>query len=404
MLIARIIGDCPKCKGVKTFGNVMVGGQQLLRGCEDCDYSERFILPDLKKDILYLDQFFFSHCFRGNEAMFKDAEKCIAQAAHDQLLASPFSSLHEEEAALYAEREELREFIRSTSRGHKFAPMYQVEKTQVQRAFGSWLKHGPPSYQLEKRDALDRDINDWDGYLTIEVRGFKPDPEVIRASKLQSVEHLVGIFDDWRKDSTTFDQDVEAEHFAAARAYCDAYFKMVMAYGQGDLDAVAFPTPHANTMAGIMHVLGEREPEEKLKMAGEFLKSPYFRNTPYQHLSATMFAALKAQVKNGAFTNIERARNERLSGFFYDVNHIATYAPYCDAILIDKPMHALVTHPNVALDKKYGVKVFSRTNWSDFLSWIDGLQSKKTLEHAKGLKLIHQKSYGSSFSKMTLKR
>jgi hypothetical protein len=43
----------------------MVGGHQLLRGCEDCDYSERFILPDLKKNILYLDQFFFSHCFRA---------------------------------------------------------------------------------------------------------------------------------------------------------------------------------------------------------------------------------------------------------------------------------------------------------------------------------------------------
>ena len=139
-------------------------------------------------------------------------------------------------------------------------------------------------------------------------------------------------------------------------------------------------------------------------MAGEFLKSPYFKNTPYQHLTATMFAALKAQVKNGAFTNIEKARNEKLSGFFYDVNHIATYAPYCDAILIDKPMHALVTHPSVALDKKYGVKVFSRTNWSDFLTWIDGLQSKKTLEHTKGLELIHEKSYGSSFSKMNLKR
>ena len=66
MLIARIIGDCPKCKGIKTFGNVIVGGHQL------------------------------------------DAEKRIAQAAHDQLLASPFSSLHEEEAALLAEREELK--------------------------------------------------------------------------------------------------------------------------------------------------------------------------------------------------------------------------------------------------------------------------------------------------------
>ena len=49
-------------------------------------------------------------------------------------------------------------------------------------------------------------------------------------------------------------------------------------------------------------------------------------------------------------------------------------------------------------------KVFSRTNWDEFLSWIDGLQAKKTLEHTKGLELIHVKSLGSSFSKMKLNK
>lgn len=401
MLITRIIGNCPECKGEKNFGNCGVFGHELLRGCEDCDYQERFVLPELKKDILYLDQCFFSHCYRGNDAQFMDAERRVKRAAHEQLLAAPFSSLHEEEAALYKEREELREFIRSTSRGHKFEAQYQVEKTQVLRAFGAWLKGEPAEYVREQRDALYRDINTWDGYLSFEVRGYRHDPEVIRQSKLHSVEQLVGIFDDWRRDKTTFDQDVEAEHFAAAKSYCDSYFSLVISAGHGDIDAVAFPTPHANTMAGIIHLLGrDRDPSECLKMAGDYLKSSHFKSTPYQHLSATMFAALKAQVKNGAYTNVEEAKNKKLRGFFYDVRHIATYAPYCDAIFIDKPMYALVTHPSVALEKIYGVKVFSRTNWDEFLSWIDGLQSKKTLEHTRGLELIHVDPLGSSFAKM----
>ena len=98
MLIARIVGDCPKCQGFKTFGNCGVFGRELLRGCEECDYQERYILPKLEKDILYLDQFFFSHAFHGDDSKFTEAIERLRGAAHDQLLAAPFSSLHEEEA------------------------------------------------------------------------------------------------------------------------------------------------------------------------------------------------------------------------------------------------------------------------------------------------------------------
>jgi len=45
-------------------------------------------------------------------------------------------------------------------------------------------------------------------------------------------------------------------------------------------------------------------------------------------------------VKEGAYTNAERAV-KRLSGFYYDVKHIAIYAPYCDAFVVDQPMAEL---------------------------------------------------------------
>jgi hypothetical protein len=35
---------------------------------------------------------------------------------------------------------------------------------------------------------------------------------------------------------------------------------------------------------------------------------------------------------------------DKLSGFFYDVNHIATYVPYCDAVVLDSAMAELVSH------------------------------------------------------------
>lgn len=98
-------------------------------------------------------------------------------------------------------------------------------------------------------------------------------------------------------------------------------------------------------MASIISLLArDRDSLECLKIEGEYLKSQHFKDTPCQHLSVTMFAALKAHVKNGVYTNVEEVRNKKLRGFFYDVNHIATYAPYCDATFVYKPMYALVTH------------------------------------------------------------
>jgi hypothetical protein len=49
-----------------------------------------------------------------------------------------------------------------------------------------------------------------------------------------------------------------------------------------------------------------------------------------------MYASLKAIVKEGGSTHPNAV--ERLSGFHYDVKHIATYAPYCDAFVVDRPM------------------------------------------------------------------
>jgi hypothetical protein len=64
MLVTRIIGDCPGCNGKACFGNVLVLRDELLCGCQRGRYQTRVLLPPLRKKVIYLDQFFFSHEFR----------------------------------------------------------------------------------------------------------------------------------------------------------------------------------------------------------------------------------------------------------------------------------------------------------------------------------------------------
>jgi hypothetical protein len=76
---------------------------------------------------------------------------------------------------------------------------------------------------------------------------------------------------------------------------------------------------------------------------------------------------------------------KRPSGFYYDVKHVATYAPYCDAFIVDQPMAELLARPTVGLSERYGVKIFSLNNWNEMLTWLDQLEHGMSDAHKQAL-------------------
>ncbi|MER9849608.1 hypothetical protein NKJ55_20150 [Mesorhizobium sp. M0106] len=121
-LVSYVLGDCPGCGAENKFGNVDVYGDYVYLGCGRCRYNERHPLPPVKKKVLYLDQFFFSHAVRGKEARFVEATKRIVELAALQLLVVPYSSVHEEETHQWSRHQELLEFIKKTSRAMSSLP------------------------------------------------------------------------------------------------------------------------------------------------------------------------------------------------------------------------------------------------------------------------------------------
>lgn len=77
-LVSHILGDCPQCGAKQMYGNVDVYKDHVARGCGSCRYFVRLPLPEVSKKVIYLDQFFFSHVFRGtNDPRFTGAAKRI---------------------------------------------------------------------------------------------------------------------------------------------------------------------------------------------------------------------------------------------------------------------------------------------------------------------------------------
>lgn len=397
MLVARILGDCPGCGDKNCFGNVLVRGDHVLRGCMHCKYKTNVWLPKIRKKILYLDQFFFSSAFREKDQRFVEAAQRICRLCELQLLVVPFSSIHEDETHQWSgfdgkNKKDLMEFIKATSRGHEFEPAYDVELTQIIRAFQAFLLDHSSEFTLKERDIVRGEIHKWDDYVRIDVGRYLGNVELIRDLKQQSLEELLDAFDGWRQSTNTFDQDVELEMSTAGKVYWDSYFQYLMRFADGDYD-VFFDRPiNSTVIEQMLFCFTEAtQPEECLKQVVSFFLSKHFAEIPYQWLATRMFATLKDMVKrDGAYANREKAQ-QRLNGIFYDIKHIATYAPYCDAFIMDQPMAALVSNPHIGLEKKYGVKVFSLNTWDGLFDWLDMVEKEMTEEHKDGLSAAYPK-------------
>lgn len=279
MLVSRILGDCPECGGKRRFGNVMVSGDHVLRGCIDCKFSTSVWLPEIKKKIVYLDQFFFSSAFRERDERFTKAALRIRQIAAMQLLVAPFSSVHEDETHQWRgydgkSKDDLMEFIKATSRGHEFEPSYDVQKTQIVRAFQAFLADRPASFTLEARDALEANVHEWDDYVRIDVGRYLGDIEQMRDLKTQSVEQLVDLFPIWRTSTDSFDQDIEREIRGGAQSLIATYARYASRLASGDYAALIDSPIAAMVVQTMLHCFqGDIPDEEKMPRIGAFFGS-----------------------------------------------------------------------------------------------------------------------------------
>jgi hypothetical protein len=153
----------------------------------------------------------------------------------------------------------------------------------------------------------------------------------------------------------------------------------------GDFSALTNAPISASVGEGLWLVAQARKVNPKA--IGTFLRSQHFADVPTVQLSARLFSAYKERLRSAKRppNPTSRRTRERLSGFLYDIQHAATYAPYCDGYFTDNDMARLMKDKRVRVEADYGCKVFSVDNKNDFLIWLEALESRMTAEHAEDL-------------------
>jgi hypothetical protein len=321
--------------------------------------------------------------------MFVEAQQRITDLAFAQQIVAPYSNLHEDESQLWtqAQRSPLLKFIKQTSLGHKFAYEYSVKSRQIHRAFQAFLASGPTTHTVERSDALERDVNNWDDYVWIDAGQFADKHDDLKTRKNRALDELLRAFDTWAATSSTFQQDVQLELRCDADSYMQHYVDYVKRSVSGD--ATAFLNANENSMMveSLLRYHDKQPASLRMQRIQAFFQSDYFFNVPEARIGSEFFALLRHRLREGKYKNKEKNR-DRFGGLFYDVRFISTYAPYCDAMVVDNLMFEWATDPLIDLPKRFGVRLFSRRNWNDFLSYLDELSASQRPEVHEALKMI----------------
>lgn len=102
------------------------------------------------------------------------------------------------------------------------------------------------------------------------------------------------------------------------------------------------------------------------------------REIPHQKISSYLFAAVARRVAMGEKRIVDR-------GLMNDVRTISTYAPYVDALFIDKRCAALLNEEPLRVELKYKARIFSLSDPDEFLEYlreIEGQTPEEVREYA----------------------
>jgi len=219
------------------------------------------------------------------------------------------------------------------------------------------------------------------------VTGHEEDRERSQQIKSSSVSELVRLFDKWVVAPKSFEEDVRDELTSAASVYLKLYVQRVQRIAAGDFMGSLILSSDAEIIEGLMlYDEAELGPEDRIKRIQQFFQSDYYAEMPIERISSELFAMLRQHVRAGQHANRQKAIRS-LSGIFFDIVFISTYAPYCDAMVIDNTMHDWVSDPKMNLTRRFGTKFFCRHNWrEDYLTAL-GANCDPWIEAA--LRLVH---------------
>lgn len=401
---------CPKC-GAEQFGVLMVSGNHYVRRCRErtCWYTQRIGLPEIKKRIIYLDQFAISNMMkalnpdvRGHERatadpFWRELFEVLHVVCRLQLVVCPDSNEHRNESLLSPFYAPLKRMYELFSHGCSFRDSEAIRYQQVVTIAEAWIRSEAPEFNFNAQGISYGRLHEWQDRFIISTNIKYADlVDGIRAERERVHEGLAKCFATWQKGKPSFAPWFEEEITAWGPSIFHIYVNWVkqrveMELGNRPFDFEAYMRPRcAGLIIGIEHVFqqaGVSEPDSVSK-AGEFLVSRALTEAPFNRISASLFAVMAAKAAAG-----QKAPPNR--GTAADVNIVSTLLPYCDALFVDNQCRALLSDIPQTHRLPYSTRIFSPNQGKEFLEYLKDIQDACTPEHMR----LVEEVYGPGWKK-----
>lgn len=352
------------------------------------DPSTMTLSPPHLKKVIYIDQFAISDMMKAVDAKARAHKRvdafwlrlfeALERVCKLQLAVCPSSPIHREESLLSHSFASLERMYEQLSNGVKFQRPDEIEQRQTDTALVAWLDRRQVDYQLDPQRVTYGGLHDWQGPYLVTVAMQNADHRVpaIRQKRARISKSLDVWFKECRgRVNKTFDHAMSIESDGCRDGLVQAYDDWVSRQADLAIGRIPFtpenlsPTPAALQVIAILEVLKRRgmDPGDAKRIVIEFLNSSQFRNTPSNRISTRLFASIAHAAANGQ----KRPPDDGASN---DIRVVSAYMPYCDAMLVDNRVRAML----MSLPKRhvldYPCRVFSKSNGNEFLAYLQDIE------------------------------
>ena len=204
----------------------------------------------------------------------------------------------------------------------------------------------------------------------------------LRQAKQAFHSRMQSLCDRWRANPRSFDDQVEAEA-AVFRTSVDLYRQHTG--GNPDRYSCLTSPPALGVVDWLARTVQTIDPDEDkpLDILEGFSDSAQFRETPCIFLKCRIWAKIAEAVRS------PKGSRKPKAGDTYDADVLASYAPYCDAMFLDGGFRDIAIDSRIAVEKRFGARIFSEQVRDKFLVYLDDLERQTSPDHWSSLVFIH---------------
>lgn len=407
---------CPKC-GNDALGVLApsISARGYSRRCKMCLHLvDRCPLPELRKKIIYLDQYVISNLMKlENPALqrndnlktrpfWQELYGLLMELRQLQLIICPDSASHVDESRISPFNAELKKMYEHLSSGTTFDSFQAIRSKQILEIACAWVENREPAFNFEPRSVLSKDPNEWaKRYYTVFQDNPFIKPDEIKASRVHRHSVIAHLFTDvWAKKKYTFQEWYDLERKNYQRSVALAANRAIQRREQIKVSilsstpppleelGIMMPSEQEALLNDIIETMrfprsgGMRTPQEVIQLLKGFSIANRISEAPFVKLQSLMYAVIAMRASAGQ-------KEPPDEGMTTDIETVAHLLPFCDAMLMDKDCRALLLNVPTALRPSDVAKVYSLSNGEEFLTHLRAIRASITPEHISALKELY---------------